>query len=282
MSTIVATADPSLSSPRKEADFLTSVGRNFDPLVDSGTHHSLENLLDDSVEEVKWEGESEALTSSSRRGGRFRKLKEKFGKRKQKSLEVNGSPVHPRKPRSRSERPRKHSTDTAKPRSQSEFSPQPTERSSSTPSPPAVGYVKRRSYTMLTGHITAKYQALDARQKSEQAPVKRGGGSFKARSYESVKLSVAEMSPERFRKTLYCAQLQYKLRFALQNIHTPLTTSPVYLQLCADEDSMCDSRYQLITLVHHALQRSKWRHDAMEIALLTEILRMVEPLPNWL
>ena len=90
----------------------------------------------------------------------------------------------------------------------------------------------------------------------------------------------AKMSPLRYRRSLYCDQLKYKLRAALQNIHTPLSLSPIYLQLCVDDDAKCDSRYQLILLIQHALQRSRWRHDVMEIALLTELLRMIEPLPN--
>ncbi len=289
VSPVYATGEPAVSSSsRKEMELVSREVLALDPLMDSGTHHSLENLLEDSMGGgMEEEMETTPPTSSPRRVSRFKKLKDRFGKKKQKSVEQKSveqkdGPESPRKTRSKSERPNKGATGVAKPRSQSEFSPQPMERSQSPPSPALNVSKKRRSYTMLTGHITAKYQALDARQKSEKPPPKRGGDYTKLRLYENVKFSVAEMTPERFRKTLYCEQLQYKLRFALQNIHTPLTTSPVYLQLCADEDSMCDSRYQLITLLHHALQQSKWQHNAMEIALLTEILRMVEPLSNWL
>lgn len=90
----------------------------------------------------------------------------------------------------------------------------------------------------------------------------------------------AEMSPLAFEQSLFCNQLKYKLRAALQNIHTPLSLSPTYLTIQADADSNCDTRCQLILLIRHALQRSQWKHDDMEIALLSEILRMVEPLPN--
>ena len=271
------------SSPRLDVKFLATEHQNTDPLTDSHTH-SMDNLLELSGrgedKEETWVG---ALTSSPRtRLGKLKKLREKFAKKKPKSADICGSPNSPREPRSKSEHKSKNRVELTKPRSQSELSPQPEDRSES-PTASPKSRKKRRSYTMLTSHITAKYQALHARtrRKSDEALPKRGD-SMKMKKYESVKISVKKMSPEAFQTTLYNKQLKYKLRFALQSIHTPLTTSPVYLQLCADEDSMCDSRYQLITLLQHALQRSKWRHDAMEIALITEILRMVEPLPNWL
>ena len=165
------------------------------------------------------------------------------------------------------------------------------------------GYPVKRSYTMLTDHITKKYQkkVLDkiradssgsggmSEASSTLSPVKESlreeedGGSVKnggGREGVDFLTLPSKMSPLRYRRSLYCDQLKYKLRAALQNIHTPLSLSPIYLQLCVDDDAKCDSRYQLILLIQHALQRSRWRHDVMEIALLTELLRMIEPLPN--
>lgn len=150
---------------------------------------------------------------------------------------------------------------------------------------------KRRSYTLLTGDITAKYAALEAKRKSTQPkevtntsdpqlPVVDNSVHVRKTLERFDSIPPAEMSPRSFQTSLYCDQLKYKLRAALQNIHTPLSLSPVYLQLCVDEDSKCDTRYQLILLIQHSLQRSRWKHDNMEIALLTEILKMVEPLSN--
>ena len=91
----------------------------------------------------------------------------------------------------------------------------------------------------------------------------------------------AEMSPLTFKKSLYCNQLKYKLRYALQSIHTPLTLSPAFLQLQAENSSsQSNARYQLVLLIQHSQQRSRWKQDDIAVALLSEILRMVEPLPN--
>ena len=167
------------------------------------------------------------------------------------------------------------------------------------------GFPVKRSYTMLTEHITNKYKkkVLD-KLRSDTATSSGSGVSEASSNLSPVKespqeedeihatlisnggkemvdlTSLSKMSPPRYRRSLYCDQLKYKLRAALQNIHTPLSLSPIYLQLCVDDDAKCDSRYQLILLIQHALQRSRWRHDVMEIALLTELLKMIEPLPN--
>lgn len=94
----------------------------------------------------------------------------------------------------------------------------------------------------------------------------------------------AEMTPLTFKQSLFCNQLKYKLRSALQNIHIPLTLNPTlnsaYQQLHLKDGLELDARYQLILLIQHALQRTQWMQDDMETALLTEVLRMVEPLPS--
>lgn len=94
----------------------------------------------------------------------------------------------------------------------------------------------------------------------------------------------AEMTPMTFKQSLFCNQLKYKLRSALQNVHIPLSLNhalnPAFQQLQMGEELKFDARYQLIVLIQHALQRSQWKQDDMETALLTEILRMVEPLPS--
>jgi hypothetical protein len=93
----------------------------------------------------------------------------------------------------------------------------------------------------------------------------------------------AEMTSLTFRQSLFCNQLKYKLRSALQNIRIPLTLSPTLNptlnQPHLQGELSFDTRNQLILLIQHALQRSQWMQDDMETALLTEILRMVEPLP---
>lgn len=167
----------------------------------------------------------------------------------------------------------------------------------------ATGYPVKRSYTMLTNHITNKYKkkvldklrtdsgASSGSGVSETSPLSPVRESAYEEERDTVQASgsvrgmadltpPSKMSPPRYRGSLYCDQLKYKLRAALQNIHTPLSLSPIYLQLRVDDDAKCDSRYQLILLIQHALQRSRWRHDVMEIALLTELLKMIDPLPN--
>lgn len=162
-----------------------------------------------------------------------------------------------------------------------------------------TGFPVKRSYTMLTDHITKKYQRKNLRpdtavtpsgismnDNSTLSPVRElpreedEKDATLVRSGSKDLTPPSKMSPPRYRRSLYCDQLKYKLRAALQNIHTPLSLSPIYHQLCVDDDAKCDSRYQLILLIQHALQRSRWRHDVMEIALLAELLKMIEPLPN--
>ena len=132
---------------------------------------------------------------------------------------------------------------------------------------------KRRSYTLLTGHITAKY-AANARKQVAQAKA----GSSNPLTLPSIRpkrverfdsLPPAEMSPDEFHKSLYCDQLKYKLRSSLMNTHTPLTLS-----------EEADTRYQLVLLTQQSLQRARWRHEVMEVSLLSELLRMIEPLSN--
>ena len=246
---------------------------------------STENLL-----EVYTPLEGDSPQSSPRRGfKKFRRnLKERFRKRAKDEQQ---------KPRSKSEKDaiiKEVSLDVPKPRSTSEL--HYSQNKSSEEDSPKKTHKARRSYTILLKDITDKY-ATGRKPKSKETsstttttttgnttsgPSSSGGTPKTDSKYQDVRSSVARMPPGRFKRSLYCGQLKYKLRVALQGIHTPLSTSPIYLQLCADEDSKCDSRYHLVTLLQEALQRSKWRHDDMEIALLTESLRMVEPLPNQL
>ena len=110
-------------------------------------------------------------------------------------------------------------------------------------SPRAV-FKKNRSYSIMTAPILAKYTALVEEQRRTEAPPTKED-SLEALCPRFESLRVKEMTPHLFQRSLFCSQLEYKLRAALQNMHTPLTSSPVYLQLRADEDSKCDSKYQV-------------------------------------
>ena len=90
----------------------------------------------------------------------------------------------------------------------------------------------------------------------------------------------AEMSPLAFKCSLYCNQLKFKLRSSLKNIHSSLSSSHTHVNLREDEGFARSLRYQLILLIQHTLRHSHWAQRDMETALLSEILRMVEPLPN--
>ncbi len=281
-------------------------------------HGSMENLYER-------DEEFDHLTEPSRRKGRktFRKFKKLF--KRHKSIETppkskfsasseKGRSVSPssststltssRKPRSISNVEQVKVTIAEENNSERELSPtspsKPRSASHNDVLDDVPGYPVKRSYTMLTGHITDKYRkkVLDKKRAdssgsggmSEASPTlspvrellrEEEDGSSRGGGREGVDFTPpSKMSPLRYRRSLYCDQLKYKLRAALQNIHTPLSLSPIYLQLCVDDDAKCDSRYQLILLIQHALQRSRWRHDVMEIALLTELLKMIEPLPN--
>ena len=280
------------------------------PELPSSDHGSMENL---------YERDDYDLTGepSKRRGRKtFKRIKKLF--KRHKSVEKGRSispasststlPSTSRKTRSVSDVEQVRVTIAEENNSERELSPLPSSPNKHrSVSHNAIlddvpGYPVKRSYTMLTDHITKKYQrmVLDKRRadssgsggvsetSSTLSPVKEsmreeedGSGRSSGGRGEGIDFTPpSKMSPLKYRRSLYCDQLKYKLRAALQNIHTPLSLSPIYLQLCVDDDAKCDSRYQLILLIQHALQRSRWRHDVMEIALLTELLRMIEPLPN--
>ena len=78
---------------------------------------------------------------------------------------------------------------------------------------------KRRSNTIIE-----KYRAIVDEQKKKAVPpiVQEKLDSLP----RFVDVRVGEMSPEEFRESLFCSQLEYKLRAALQNVHTPLTSDP--------------------------------------------------------
>ena len=128
----------------------------------------------------------------------------------------------------------------------------------------------RRSYTLLTDHITAKYAALHARQRV----------AAETRTQAILPRTVVErfdretpssMSLDMFKRSLYCEQLKFKLRSALQNIATPLSLN-----------KECDTRGLLLLLVQQSLQLCRWQRENTELSLLTELLTMIQPLPNQL
>jgi len=90
----------------------------------------------------------------------------------------------------------------------------------------------------------------------------------------------AEMSPSDFKKSVYCHQLKFKLRSALQNIYTTFSSSHALIQVHNGGGVAKDVRYQLILLLQGALEHRYWMQQDMETALISEIMRMVEPLPN--
>ena len=240
------------------------------------TGSSMENLLDmEGAEMVKEIGGSPA---QSKKFKRLRKLRDRLRRRK-------GVEVRERKPRSKSMTKEKSAEDVEatmdlqKRRSRSEVPLSPREEEEEE-SPRAI-HRNRRSYTMLTGHITAKYAAKKKaesarnRKSSAETPKKDAVDPKVDQQYESV-AEVTAMSPAKFKRTFYNNQLKYKLRVALQGVHAPLSNNPVYLQQCADKDSSC----QLTLLLQTALRHSRWQHSEMETALLTELLKMVDPMPN--
>ena len=79
--------------------------------------------------------------------------------------------------------------------------------------------MKRRSNTIIE-----KYRAIVDEQKKKEVPrvVKEKLESLP----RFVHVKVGEMTAEEFRESLFCTQLEYKLRAALQNVHTPLTSDP--------------------------------------------------------
>lgn len=90
----------------------------------------------------------------------------------------------------------------------------------------------------------------------------------------------ADMSPLDFKTSRYCHQLKFKLRSALQNIHSSLSSSSSHIEAQGGMGVVKDVRYQLVLLLQKALQYRYWMQQDIETALLSEILRLVEPLPN--
>lgn len=242
------------------------------------TGSSMENLLD--VEGTEVEKEIAGSPAQRKKFKRLRKLRDRL--RRRKDVEVRE-----RKSRSKSMTKEKSvedveaTMDLQKRRSRSEIpsSPKEEEEDQDLEESPRAIHRHRRSYTLLTSHITAKYAAKkkveSAKNANRKISVENPKKDVSDQQYESV-AEVAAMSPVKFKKTFYNSQLKYKLRVALQGVHAPLSSNPVYLQQCADKDSSC----QLRVLLQTALRHSRWQHSEMETALLTELLKMVDPLPN--
>lgn len=238
------------------------------------TGSSMENLLD--MEGTELEKEIKESPAQRKKFKRLRKLRDRL--RRRKDVEVRE-----RKPRSKSMTKEKSiddveaTMDLQKRRSRSEVPSSPKEEDQDLDESPRAIHRHRRSYTLLTSHITAKYAAKKKVEGVKNANRKSSAENLKkdVRQYESV-AEVAAMSPVKFKRTFYNSQLKYKLRVALQGVHAPLSSNPVYLQQCADKDSSC----QLRVLLQTALRHSRWQHSEMESALLTELLKMVDPLPN--
>ena len=105
---------------------------------------------------------------------------------------------------------------------------------------PQALYKRRRSYTTIAAPIMAKYAALVKEKKQmEPAPIIEKKLESLTRT---ASLRVKDMDPQTFQHSLLCTQLEFKLRAALQNIHTPLTSSPLYQQLRLEK---CDSKHQV-------------------------------------
>lgn len=149
----------------------------------------------------------------------------------------------------------------------------------------------RNRYTMYMEPYSAKLKKLSPKREegltpSTQQQSGRGLDDVDRGSTEDMlerggdATPPAEMTPLTFKQSLFCNQLKYKLRSALQNIHIPLTLSPAFQQLQLENGLKLDIRYRLILLIQHALQHSQWNQRDLETALLMEILRMVEPLPS--
>ena len=244
------------------------------------TGSSMENLLD--TEGGEMEKEIGGSPAQSKKFKRLRKFRDRLRRRK-------GVEVRERKPRSKSMSKEKSAEeveaamDLQKRRSRSEVPLSPKEEEEEEEESLRAIHRNRRSYTMLTGHITAKYAAKKKAESVRNANRKNSVENSKKdavdpkveQQYESV-AEVTKMSPAKFKRTFYNAQLKYKLRVALQGVHAPLSNNPVYLQQCADKDSSC----QLKLLLQTALRHSRWQHSEMETALLTELLKMVDPMPN--
>ena len=242
------------------------------------TGSSMENLLD--TEGAEMEKEIGGSPAQSKKFKRLRKFRDRLRRKK-------GVEMRERKPRSKSMTKEKGAEDVEatmdlqKRRSRSEVPLSPREEEEDE-SPRAI-HRNRRSYTMLTGHITAKYAAKKKaesvrnanRKSSTETPKKDAVDPKVDQQYESV-AEVTAMSPAKFKRTFYNSQLKYKLRVALQGVHAPLSNNPVYLQQCADKDCSC----QLTLLLQTALRHSRWQHSEMETALLTELLKMVDPMPQ--
>lgn len=167
--------------------------------------------------------------------------------------------------------------------------------------------MRRRSNTIID-----KYRAIVDAQKKKEVPrvVKEKLESLP----RFVDVRVGEMSVEEFRESLFCTQLEYKLRAALQNVHTSLTSDLSggvrggevakpdlkwqVMEACTPHSSSyhvfllsnheiasislneLHAPLQVTSLLERALQRSRWVHDNMESALISETLKMVSQLPT--
>lgn len=147
-----------------------------------------------------------------------------------------------------------------KPRSHSEV----TESQSVSPN-----HVRPRSYTKLTGHITAKYRSLGNQNKHNHALPSLTATEKKPQVLEHplAKPKPLSSTVEMFQQCLSYKQLKYKLSIAFQSIHKPI-----------NHPTTASTKQQLTDILTDALQRAVWMRQSSDASLLSETLTLLQPL----
>ena len=204
------------------------------------------------------------MTPSKKKKGFASRIKEKIHFRKKSRSTDNSAPTSPK-----SSADKYLEKNRRKPRSTSDVT-------DSLPFSPLTDMSRPRSYTKLTGHITEKYRVLSSQQKTSTHQLSAASRHSMKQDVRSGTSSdhtpehVADLvsSVEVFRQCLMYRQLKYKLATALQNIHMPVPE--------LREGQSCKD--QLVGILTSALQQSIWLRQSSESSLLSEIVKILEPL----
>lgn len=148
--------------------------------------------------------------------------------------------------------------------------PSPERVSNSLPSAP-----KRRSHTGFESALSSPSRSVEPRPQKNRDRVL----SANTTGSNDLLSEVSDQSPKEFCQSLYCTQLSYKLRLALQSSHTLLAAGSLFSRDGGDMKPRA-LREELLVLLRSMQAHQGWMEEGLNGSLILEALRMVDPLPD--
>ena len=118
-------------------------------------------------------------------------------------------------------------------------------------SPQALFKRNRRSYTKIMNQYVHIIREANQRKQDASAEMANEDDDNGEDELPFEVVSVSELSPLSFRRSLFCNQLKYKLRSALQAVHTPIslplghTHTNMLLESEGETEPLSDCKYQV-------------------------------------